>query len=60
MTVAEACAAAVVAHLGYLPAKGEVVVVPQSIAQTYTLVERAKAKGCAALLHIKWRIDKDR
>lgn len=53
------CEQAIIAALGFVPAPGYVVNVPRAEYQKATLTERAKAKTCAALYGIKWRIVKD-
>jgi hypothetical protein len=60
MTLKDACALLIVQHLGYMPAKGDTVMVPKSVEQKATLVEQTKAKTCAWLHGIKWKIVKDR
>ena len=59
MTVVEACAVAFLQFVGHPPMRGELVTVPKSVEQRYSFAQRTKAKSCAVLLGVKWRIAKD-
>lgn len=52
--------AVIVSVLGYQPAPGETVLVPRSLVNQHTRIERAKAKLCARLHGIKWKIDESK
>lgn len=53
------CAAAIVQVLGYMPQPGTEIVVPRSIIMQHSVMERSKARTCAYLHGIKYRIAKD-
>lgn len=52
--------AAIIAFLGYMPAKGDVAAVPRSTVNQLTVFQQVKARACAARYGIKWKIQEGR